>query len=85
MARDLETLRDTLWEIFEEAQRRHKDYEDSTYSGSSTSYNPKIDNRNALANLGQAIVGVEQEIRLRDEAQNGLRLVGKTKVPANKG
>jgi hypothetical protein len=85
MPRDLETLRDTLWEIFEEAHGRHKDYDDSRYSGSSTPYNPKIDNRNALANLGQAIASVEQEIRLQDEAQNGLRLVGKAKIPANKG
>ncbi len=83
MTRDLETLRDTLWEIFEEAHGRHKDYEDGKNSGPSTPYNPKIDNRNAMANLGQAIASVEQEIRQQDEAKNGLKLVSKTKVPAN--
>ena len=85
MARDLETLRDTLWEVFEEARGRHKDYEDRTHSGSSTPFNPKIENRNAMANLGKAIAAVEREIREQDETQNGLRLVGKTKTPANKG
>ncbi|HEX2751569.1 MAG TPA: hypothetical protein VHP34_00375 [Alphaproteobacteria bacterium] len=82
MPRDLETLRDTLWEIFEEAHERHNSYDDTKYGSSN---NHKIQNRNAMANLGQAIVGIEQEIRLQDEAQNGLRLVGKAKTPANKG
>lgn len=85
MPRDLETLRDTLWEVFEEAHSRHKEYEDRKSSGSSTPFNPAIENRNAMANLGQAIASIEQEIRLRDEAQNGLRLAGKAKAAVNKG
>jgi|GEM_PF-2500161 len=84
MARDLETLRDRLWEIFEEAHSRHKEYSDGS-PASYTPFNPKIQNRNAMANLGRAIAGIEQEIRLREESQNGFRLVGKPKVPANKG
>lgn len=85
MKRDLETLRDKLWEVFEEAAERHSSYEDNNYSNSSTPFNPRTTNRNAMANLANAIAGIETELRLRDEEQNGLRLAGKAKIPANKG
>jgi hypothetical protein len=84
MQRDLETLRDKLWEIFEEAHARHSKYGDED-PASYRPFNPKIENRNAMANLGQAIVSVEQEIRLRAaEAENGSRYLEKPKMPANK-
>ena len=83
MKRDLETLRDKLWEVFEEAAERHSSYEDSNRS--SSPFNPKAANRNAMANLAKAITGIETELRLCNEEQNGLRLAGKAKIPANKG
>jgi hypothetical protein len=64
MARDLETLSDKLWELFEEAVQRHPKYEDCAGSGSSTPFNPKIENRGAIANIAQAIVAVNREIRV---------------------
>lgn len=85
MKRDLETLRNKLWEVFEEAAECHNNYQDCIWPGSSTPFNPKTANRNAMANLAQAITGIETELRLQDEEQSGLRLAGKAKVPANKG
>jgi len=81
MARDLETLRTKLWELFEEAAEKHKSYADGTYDQYT---NTKLANRQGMATLADALVNTEREIRERDEAQNGLKLSGKPKVAANK-
>lgn len=84
MARDLDTLKETLWTHFEAAIKRHPQYEDSTNSGQSTPFNPTIENRNAIANLASAIVSIENEQRAQraekladDERKNGMKLPGK--------
>lgn len=81
MARDLETLRVKLWELFEEAADKHKNYADGTYDQYTST---KMANRQGMASLANALVNTEREIRARDEAQKGLKLPGKPKVAANK-
>ena len=68
MERDLNQLKEKLWETLEEAFNRHASYSDPTYGGSSNAFSPKIENRNAIANLASAIVAVEKEIREREDA-----------------
>lgn len=67
MARDLNRLKEELWTQFETAVKKQKDYEDRTYSSSSTPSNFGIDGRNSIANLAGAIVNVERELREREE------------------
>ncbi len=78
MARDLDRLKDVLWEQFEKAVDRQPKYEDYSSAGSSTPSNFAIAGRQSIGTLAQAIVDVEREMRERDE-QGGLRLIGKTK------
>jgi hypothetical protein len=66
MPRDLATLKDKLWETFEDATARHSTYEDSRSSGTSTPFNPKTENKKAIAELAQAIIAVEHEIAIMD-------------------
>jgi hypothetical protein len=66
MPRDLETLKDKLWETFEEAVGRHARYEDSSSSGSSTPFNPKTENKKAIAELAQAILATEAQITVQN-------------------
>lgn len=76
MARDLGELKTVLWEKFEEAVSRHPKYDDSNYSGSSTPYNPTIENRTAIANLANAIANIEREQReQRKEKEEAEKLV----------
>ncbi|MBI1216696.1 MAG: hypothetical protein GC185_12870 [Alphaproteobacteria bacterium] len=77
MKRDLETLRDVLWEQFEKAVERQPKYEDSSSSGEYTPSNFAVAGRQAIGQLGKAIVDVEREIRERDEQANGMKLPGK--------
>jgi uncharacterized protein YicC (UPF0701 family) len=66
MPRDLETLKDKLWETFEDATARHSAYEDGRSSGSGTPFNPKTENRKAIADLAQAILAVEAQITVKE-------------------
>lgn len=63
MARSLDELKTELWSKFDEAVKRHGSYEDSNSSGSSTPFNPRIENRNAIASIANAIVNIEREQR----------------------
>lgn len=78
MPRDLATLKDKLWETFEDATARHPKYEDCNASGSSTPFNPKTESRKAIAELAQAILAVEHEIAImaliEDAKKNGAQL-----------
>lgn len=82
MARDLDTLKEKLWDVFERAAG--KTYEDSTASGSSTPFNPTIENRKMLAEVARAITGIEQEQRAQrneqreeEERKSGPKMPGK--------
>jgi hypothetical protein len=66
MPRDLETLKDRLWETFEDATSRHSDYEDERRSGTNTPFNPKTENKKAIAELAQAILAVENQIMVKE-------------------
>jgi len=66
MPRDLETLKERLWETFEDAVGRHSNYEDSRSSGTSTPFNPKTENKKAIAELAQAILAVEAQITVKE-------------------
>ncbi|MCC7038350.1 MAG: hypothetical protein IT560_13750 [Alphaproteobacteria bacterium] len=84
MARDLDQLKETLWTHFEAAIKRHPEYEDRSSSGSSTPFNPTIENRNAIANIANALVNIEAEQRAQraekiadEERKNGMKMPGK--------
>ena len=84
MARNLDQLKETLWTHFEAAVKRHPQYEDSSGTSASTPFNPTIENRNAIANLANALVNLEAEQRAQraekladDERKNGMKLPGK--------
>ncbi len=77
MTRDLEQLKNVLWEQFDEAVKKHPEYDDSTYSGSSYPFNPTIENRSAIANIAQAIVAIEREQREAQEQTLGRPMPGK--------
>lgn len=66
MARDLQTLRDKLWTAFESATNNHGHYENNASSGSSTPFNPTIENRKAIAELAQAILATEAQITVKE-------------------
>lgn len=66
MPRDLETLKERLWETFEDAVGRYPNYEDSRSSGTSTPFNPKTENKKAIAELAQAIMAVEAQITVKE-------------------
>ena len=80
MQRNLETLKETLWLLFEEAAARHCEYSDSKYDKYT---NTQLANRSSMAKLALAITAIEREQREQGEAQNGLRLAGKPKMAAN--
>lgn len=72
MARTLEDLKDALWQQFEKAScKRYSDPEDGFiyYGEGSAVNNHTIANRQVIAQLAQAIVAVEQEQRLQQEAR----------------
>lgn len=73
MPRDLATLRDKLWETFEDATARHARYEDSSSSGSSTPFNPKTENKKAIAELAQAILATENQIMVKEMIEEARR------------
>ena len=77
MARNLEQLKKVLWEQFEEAVKKHPEYDDSKWAGSSTPFNPKIENRSAIANIAHAIVAIEREQREAGEQALGRPMPGK--------
>jgi hypothetical protein len=80
MARDLNRLKDVLWDQFEKAVARQPDYEDRYNADSGTPTNFATAGRQAIGTLAQAIVDVEREQRKqseREEAKNGIRLPGK--------
>lgn len=77
MARDLERLKEVLWDQFEKAVERQPRYEDSSNSGSSTPSNFAIAGRQSIGTLGQAIIDVEREMREREDQTSSLRLPGK--------
>ena len=77
MARDLDRLKEVLWEQFEKAVERQPKYEDSSCSGSSTPTNFAVAGRQSIGVLAQAIVDVEREMREKEEQAHGFRLVGK--------
>jgi len=86
MARDLETLKTMLWEQFETAVQRQPKYEDSTYSSSSTPFNPSIEGHKSLALLASAITGIEAEQReQRAAAGDSIALPGKTAGALKRG
>ncbi|MEZ0260408.1 MAG: hypothetical protein ACAH80_05320 [Alphaproteobacteria bacterium] len=66
MARDLATLKDKLWETFEDAVDKHPHYEDSRGSAENTPFNPKTENKKAIAELAQAILAVENQIMVKE-------------------
>lgn len=59
MARDLATLKDKLWEVFEQAVERQEKYEDTKYAANGTPTNFAIAGRASIGTLGQAIAAVE--------------------------
>lgn len=69
MKRDLETLRDVLWEHFEDAAERHHHYSNPWDSDNYTPMNFSIQNRQAMGALGQAIADVEREIREQQQTR----------------
>lgn len=77
MSRDLEQLKKVLWEQFEEAVKKHSEYPDSTWVNSSHPFNPKIENRSAIANIAQALVAIEREQREAQEQSLGRPMPGK--------
>lgn len=85
MARDLETLKNILWEQFEAAVKRQPSYEDSNYSGSSTPFNPSIEGRKSLALLASAITGIEAEQREQAADGDSISLPGKAASPLKRG
>jgi hypothetical protein len=78
MARDLEQLKKVLWDQFEEAVKRHPDYDDRNQSGEHAPFNPKVQNRSAIANIAQAIVVLEREQREAHEQIHGRSMPGKS-------
>lgn len=77
MPRDLKTLHETLWNEFDAAVRRHPSYVengDSSYASSSNPTNHAIENRKALAELAQAIVAVQREMRVEKLAEDQQRI-----------
>ena len=73
MARDLETLKDVLWDQFEEAVKRQKDYADPDISSETSneyasSRNFAQDNRRIIADLGRTILETIREERMAKEA-----------------
>jgi len=84
MARDLDKLKEKLWEQFEKAVEKQKTYSDYDTSSSSYPHNHAIDNRNAIVNIANAIIGAEREQREQarekreeNERKNGISLPGK--------
>ena len=81
---DLERLKQVLQEQFNEAVKRHPRYEDSDYVSASTPFNPRIENRRAIAELANALVNLRREEREQrreqqdqEERKNGMKLPGK--------
>lgn len=70
MARDLERLKEVLWEQFERAVDRQRNYEDSSNSGTSTPSNFAIAGRTSIGTIAQAIVDVEREMRVKKFAED---------------
>ena len=66
MARDLATLKNALWEQFEIAVKKQSEYADYAGGGNYNCY--AVANRQAIAQLAQSIVAVEEAQRLREEA-----------------
>ena len=77
MARDLERLKEVLWEQFEKAVERQPRYEDCSSAGNSTPSNFAIAGRTSIGTLAQAIVDVEREMREKEQKNSGFTLVGK--------
>lgn len=84
MARDLEQLKQILWEQFEKAVERQKKYYDSDTASNYYPSNNAITNRNAIANLANGIANIEREQREaarekheENERKNGITLPGK--------
>lgn len=67
MARDLDVLKEALWEQFEKA-RKHSNYYDDY--GTSSGNHPASQARMALAEVAKAIVAVESEQRARAEMES---------------
>ncbi len=65
MARDLEALKEVLWDQFDKA-RKHSDYYDDY--GTSSGNHVASQARMALAEVAKAIVAVESEQRAQDES-----------------
>ncbi|MEZ0223686.1 MAG: hypothetical protein ACAH83_03970 [Alphaproteobacteria bacterium] len=70
MARDLERLKEVLWNQFEKAVERQPDYEDRGDSGSSTPSNFAVAGRQSIGTIAQAIVDVEREMRVKKFAED---------------
>lgn len=77
MARDLERLKEVLWDQFEKAVERQPQYEDRNSTSSSTPSSFAVAGRQSIGTLAQAIVDVEREMRKKEEQANGFRLIGK--------
>ncbi|TAL27588.1 MAG: hypothetical protein EPN97_17130 [Alphaproteobacteria bacterium] len=73
MARDLQELEDFLWEEFDAARKRHKDFiRDDCYSYSTDQHphNYVVESREMLASLAGAIVAVRRERRVEKFAED---------------
>jgi hypothetical protein len=77
MPRDLEQLRQALWEEFEKAVERQPRYEDFAGPAAAAPMNFAIAGRQAMGQLAQAIVAVESALRDDDALAKVIRLPGK--------
>ena len=75
MAQDFETLKTVLWEQFNDAVEWQKS--DAVYYGSEAEKNSAIvGNRQAIAQLAQAIVAVQTKLDEKEQGSKGLGLKG---------
>jgi uncharacterized membrane protein len=68
---------ETLWEVFEDSVEKSSDYEDDYSSGSSTPQNFGIQNRQAIAQLAEAILETRKADAAENRQENGIKLPGK--------
>jgi hypothetical protein len=72
--RDLKELEDKLWQAFDVAAEHQPQYKNNADTGQSAPTNNAIENRKAMAELGQAIAMVRRERRLEKLADDVQRI-----------
>jgi hypothetical protein len=77
MAKNLDELKEELYEAFNTAKRWGDQFRDRSLLSSPSAGQAAAASYEAAAKSAAAIVKVEREIRERDEAKSGMKLPGK--------